>query len=466
MFDMADNDVYQDVIGQFPILMSYTPLAYLFPWNAEKLSQEAVVSDLKTAADKLILLFPWLGLRVTNVATEPGAFEAQMAPWPAGTEPESIVTANDLTDKMPSYDEFSTANCPLSLLDGQLICPYGGFPARHDEAKLGPAPVVAIRANFITGGILLVFMAHHNIIDAAGLFRLMIHMSVIMNGHELASEDVKQGNRDRRKVVRLLDHGTKPRRDHGYLLPPSPAAPPPPSSASTAQWAIFRVRKSALAQIKAQATPARVKGEPYTNITLDDAVSAFYWKRLSTVRVCNKGFPPSTRSKFSRAIDARVLVGVPESYLGHMVYSCFTYLSFGQVVHELSLAEIASRLRADLNEAYTEHAVRCYVTFLAREVKREDRSRLAYCGPFDRRTDVSSSSVAGFTELMELAFGRLGRPRCLRRPATVPALPGVLYVMPPDPGSEDPVLVVCLDEEDLEGLIMDEEWAEACEYIG
>jgi hypothetical protein len=92
---------------------------------------------------------------------------------------------------------------------------------------------------------------------------------------------------------------------------------------------------------------------------------AFYWQGISAVRLA-RGIPPDTVSRFSRTIDGRTAVGVPFSYMGHLVYHAATRFPLGQVV-SAPLSTVSQALRRELNAANTAWAVRSYATFLARE---------------------------------------------------------------------------------------------------
>jgi hypothetical protein len=144
--------------------------------------------------------------------------------------------------------------------------------------------------------------------------------------------------------------------------------------------------------------------------------------------------------------------------MGQMVFTVATYRTYGELL-ALPLATVASLLRGDLNGANTEHSARSYATFLAGE---PDKTKITYAGPFDRGTDVASSSMA--QAALVLQFGRLGAPEFIRRPNLIP-LPGTLYFYPPEsPG--DLNLLVCLSDEEISGLKEDEIRWKCTEVIG
>jgi hypothetical protein len=192
-------------------------------------------------------------------------------------------------------------------------------------------------------------------------------------------------------------------------------------------------------------------------VSTNDALSAFYWKRLCAVRL-RHDYEPSAVTKFSRAIDARKAVGVPREYMGQLVYFAATFLSLKEVT-ETSLPALTHHIRADLNDVNNAHSVRSYATFLAGV---QDKSTLAYGGPFNRELDIASSS--GTLAPMALDFGPvIGSPDILRRPNLAP-LPGCIYFFPIE--DDCAVILVCLKPEEVEGLVADPEWSRIAELIG
>ena len=455
---MEDQARYQDVIGQFPSLKTYNHGVFCFPVSDET-SQESVVKALEAAAAKVTSKIPWLADRVVNEGKGPGnSGTFKLAPWPSSAPPNNIVRAKDCSDVCPQYADIIKAQGPVSMFDGKILCPFPGFPLSYDESEMGPAPVVGIQANFIKGGLLLNFSNQHNVMDATGLFMFIMLLAAAMRGEEVPERVIEQANRDRKRVVALLGP-EEPIRDHSHLRRPPPSQTPPPvaASQSPASWAYFRFLKKNIPKVKALATDPEGFDSSVSFISSNDALCAFYWKRLAVVRLRN-GQDPDAVSKFSRAIDARTAMGVPMEYMGQMVYQAATRLSFKELV-EWPLSAIASRMRKDLNEANNMFSIRSYVTFLA-DVP--DKSTLAYGGLFNPNTDIGSSSMSQAT--VRLDFGALGVPELTRRPNLAP-VPGCLYFYPPEDAGDLPVLV-CLNKEDLEGMRADPEWSLCTEFIG
>ena len=456
---MLDESRYKDVLGQYPQLKTYNHGTALFP-SSETTTRESIISALENACAKITSKIPWLADQVVHEGRKPGDTGTfGLAPWPADAPPNTLVRERDCSDVCPTHDEILKAQGPASMLDGSLICPVPGFPLTYDEAKIGPAPAVVIQVNWIKGGLLLTFSNQHNVMDATGMFQFIALLSLAMRGQEIPASAIEQGNRDRRTVVPLLDPN-EPIRDHSYLRAAAPAqAPTPPATPpkSPPSWAYFRFLKKSIPKVKAQATDPAGFDKSVPFISSGDAVSALYWKRLAIARVEN-GQDPSASSKFARAIDGRTAMGVSTEYMGQFVYFSATWLTYQELV-DLPLSTIASKMRKNLNEVNNEHSVRSYATFIAGV---PDKLTLAYGGPFNRMTDIGSSSMAQAAVVLD--FGILGVPELIRRPNLAP-IPGTLYFYPPE-GTGDLNLLVCLNEQELEALRTDPEWGPCTEFIG
>lgn len=73
---------------------------------------------------------------------------------------------------------------------------------------------------------------------------------------------------------------------------------------------------------------------------MDDALSAFVWKRLSAVRlhVYNN---PDTVTWFSRAVDCRCALSVPAQYMGQLAVKTFSAMTLRKI-EESSLETVAA----------------------------------------------------------------------------------------------------------------------------
>jgi hypothetical protein len=450
---MAEEPIYQDVMGQWPQLKTYNHGTALYKIS-DDISRESIVKELEDAAAKIVAKIPWLTHQVIHEGARPGhSGTFKTAPWPEHLPPNSLIRVKDCTDLCPSYDELAAAQCPVQMLDGKIICPVPGFPMPYDEATMGPAPACLIQINFIKGGALLTFSNQHNVMDGTGIFQVVALLSRTMNGKDIPQEAVEQGNRDRATVTPLYGPGVAIQDQPHLKAPSQPYAAP----LAPAKWAQIRFLKKTLPKLKALASDPEGFDKSVPFISSGDAVSALYWKCIAKARVAN-GQDATVKSKFSRAIDSRAVLGVPTSFMGQMVYFSFSWLTYQELI-DLPLSTIASRIRKDLNNANTEFAIRSYVTYIAGV---PDKTTLAYAGPFNRAVDISSSSMA--QAALVLKFGSLGVPEYIRRPNLLP-MPGNLYFYPPE-ASGDLNLLVCLNAYEIEALNADPLWGACTEFIG
>jgi hypothetical protein len=185
---------------------------------------------------------------------------------------------------------------------------------------------------------------------------------------------------------------------------------------------------------------------------------------------------PETLGKFTRAIDARMALGVPPSYMGHLVYHAVTRLPISQAA-SLPLGQLAQVLRRDMLAANTPWAVRSYASTLAREREQEvegsaPRPRLMYAGAQNPDVDVGATSWVvsadrsnGKQQAHALgSWGPLFGAIRFCRPARTAPLSGLFSPLPAENGAV-PILV-CLSEGDLEGLKKDPVWKQYMKFVG
>jgi hypothetical protein len=451
----AEEPIYEDVMGQFNQLFTYNHGVALFKLD-EAIPRATVTEAVQKAATKIMEAIPWLGHRVIRESSQPGVSgRFRSAKWSGDELQRSFLKFKDCTELCPSYDELDAAQAPTKMLDGQVLCPVPGFPMPYDFEKLGDPPVCLVQVNFIKGGALLNFSNQHNVMDGTGMFRVVTLLASVLNGEEVPSETIEQANRVPGTVIPL--YGPRDSiRDHSWLkLTGKPL--PLVSSPRPARWAQVRFSRKAAQQVKSLASDSVGYDTSVPFISSEDAIIALYWKVLAGFRV-KDGVDPTRKSRMLRAIDSRGVLDISHSYMGQLVYCSRTFLSLGELM-KLPLSSIACSLRKNLITDNTEFSVRSYATWLSQV---PDKSTLMYCGPADRTTDISCSSMANASLVHN--FGLLGQPKYIRRP-NLPPVPGTLYFYPPD-ASGDLNLLVCLNDAEMEELKDNELWGPATHVIG
>ena len=460
---MDDLARYQDILGQLARLKTYTHVLLCFP-IPDDLHRDSVIEALEAAAWKLTSAFPWLTSKVINEGGGPGNSGVfKLAPCPSFAALDTMIRVKDGSDVCVSYGNITQARGPFSMLDGKILGPVKAFPEIYKESQSDPAPVIAIQANFIKGGLLLDTATQHNLIDGSGLFQSMRLFAKAMRGDEFSDLEIQQGNRDRRNMIPLLGPNELPL-DHSHLRCPPMSEnqqQPPATSLPLAAWHCFRFPAQKLAKLKSL-TNDDISREPYDSsisfVSTNDALSAFCWRRVGAVRL-NRRQRPDDFSKISRAMDARRAMQVPKEYMGQMGYNATCKLTFRDL-QKASLGTVASMLRKTVQGVNTEYSVRSWATFIANE---PDKSTIMFGGSFNPDTDIVVSSLVHL-ELHSAEFGLLGKPELVRRPKFLP-LESCIYIWSQTEAGDTDVLM-CLNEVDVQALKMDHDWKEYAEYIG
>ncbi len=455
----TEDELYQDVVSQFPFLNGYSHVTFSFQPDADT-SRESIIATLRSSLDKLTAQVPWLAGQVFHTPGLPGSSGLYtLAPWPSNVPENEMVRIKDCENLMPPMAQILRAGAPILMLDANVLTPFPSLPSPHGLEP--PLPVMVLQVNFLRGGVIINMSTHHMAIDGTGIVQIMRLLATLLQGREIPAAELQQANRDRRRVVPLIPHG-EPVKDHSYLRAPLGHVTAPPSSPP--KWCYFKLPVSAMPTLKSLASSPPPPQQQ--QISVNDVLCAFCWQRITAVRLL-RGFPPDSMTKLTRTIDGRAAVGVPITYIGHLTYYSAAQLQMSRVA-SLPLSTIAQILRRELNAANTTWAIRSYATFLSRE---SDKSRLVYAGLRNLDTDLgvtafiaSQSASQDDDSAMPDNFGSvLGRLTYTRRPNTSP-LTGGITVCPVESGAIP--LVMCLPEVDIDGLKKDPEWRRYARYIG
>lgn len=449
---MSGFDHLQDVVGQLPFLKTYSHLLLAFPLPDNDSAQSEVTNLLYEASIKLVEAVPWLATKVVQRPSYQGRSSSfVLEPCELWSPPNSILRTTDRSSTSPSYHEILNARGPASMLCGDLLAPRKAFPESYHETEQDPAPVLALQANFISGGLLLDMAAQHNFIDMSGIEQCYNLLATALRGQRFSEDAIAHANMDRRNLVPLLE-SHEAIEDHSQFVRPKPGdqLPPPLEPNSPFSWRYFRFSPARLAELKSLSSPSSVNGAvPY--VSTNDALTAFCWQRVIATRLRRRGTPQAI-AKFCRAVDARKTMGVPPGYMGDLVTIATSRMEFRRLA-EAPLAEVAGVLRRDLLAVNRRDFVRSFATMIANTA---DKAEIVYGGKFNPDTDIGSSSWAHIG-LSRVDFGpALGRPSLIRRPDFVP-LKSDIYLMPQTAcGAIDALL--CFNQDDFDGLLEDALW--------
>jgi hypothetical protein len=341
------------------------------------------------------------------------------------------------------------------MLDERIIAPRPTLPGPDEN----DTPVFMVQANFVQGGVLLVFNAQHNCMDLRGQAHLIELFAQACRGQEFSPEQLDLANMTQYKLTPPsgvthiedrhvhVDDGSKPHQQRYDL-----------QDCEQSRWSYFVFFAANLCRPKNLATEDKF----CDFISTDDALSALLWQ--ASLR-CRKARLHSTDvlSTFERQADARKHVGAPHAYTGNMVFKSSVKLRVADV-DDMSLGQIASHLGQGLFPVPTiEYQMR-----LAAEKSQaamEDAKPIQ--GPSRRPLPLIDFKLSSWAQekCYDVDFGgRLGRPEAVRRPS-FEAWEGLSYFVPQAPGG-DIFVAVCLSDGDLEMLREDERFCSFGKFVG
>lgn len=450
-----------DVLGQQPFLHKlYTQLCCIFPVS-ENASLAAVIDTLRNGLDRLSDSFPWLAGQVVHE----GANNGNSGVYRIVSSDQIPLIIKDLRDdtSAPTLEALRSANYPMAMLDEKVIAPCLTLnpPGNTIGLAAHSAPVFAVQANFIQGGLMLTIVGQHNAMDMTGQGHVINLMSKACHNQPFTTDECLVGNSDRSTTIPLLDKNYQP----GPELDPQMVRPVPETPKGDADsvplkssWAYVTFSAKSLASLKSLATKTMTQSTKF--VSTDDTVSAFVWQCISRARIPR--LEPDVQSTFARAVDVRQRMDVPTTYPGML--QCMTYNTDTiKQLAERPLGTIASDLRAQLDPQVTDLAyiTRALATFLSRSA---DKTKVSFTACVDLPTGLMLSSWAKINTY-DLDFNlRLGKPEAVRRPRFMP-VESLIYLLPKSPNGEMAV-AICLREEDWVRLKADEEFVKYATFVG
>lgn len=447
-----DTNDYLNIFEQRPCwerLVTNTALCFEL---TETANTTAIVESLQDALDRLTNSFPWLAGQVINEGRNlqegnSGIFRIV----PRSDRPQIIVKDHKQTPSVPSIQSLKQSGYAVAMLDESIFAP-------RPAVKMIPAKekaVLLIQANFLSGGLVLVFSGDHAAMDGPGQYQVMQWFCKACHGEAFTPSDLEVGNMSRRNMIPLLDSTYEQGAELSPLIPPtSPPGLQSPRAPST--WATFQIPAQAVAEIKATATATSTSAY----ISTDDSLSAFIWQSIARARL--QRLPPTTPSTASRAINVRKTLGVPPSYPGLVQNNLF---------HALTLSQISTSPLGAIASLFRETLTRCspslgfYTRALATALSRStDKNAFRVTANMDLSLDliISSSTTS---DLYDLNFPlSLGQPEAVRI-TQQPPFEGIAYLLPMARDG-DATIVLCLRDGDLAALGADEEFRRYARHVG
>lgn len=455
-------DMPLDILGQGErINRLYTQITLCFPTRADSpISRTEIIDNLGRGLARLSRGLPWVtgrvvrddeGFRITSNGTSLGLIVKEL-------QDDEIV---------PPWDDLKRAKFPFRMLDEDAIAPCKTMVEADADR-----PVLLVQANFFKGGLLLTVNAQHGSMDMAGQAQVITLFAKACRGEDFAKDELKTGNMQRTGFIAIPDeetpeHFDSPKLEQEEVVQKVEAkakseAAQPSAPTDALVWAYLEFPAASLFSLKELANKNLTAD--VTFVSTDDVLTAFTWQSVTRARQPRLGSPRSAPTTLSRNVDVRRHFNLPPTYPGLMTTSTWHTYSVDDIINQKSLGAVASRLRAALDpEALRKNTV-TQATAIAR--KKDAAAQRGIAAPSNPGFDVRLSSWAK-EKLYDLDFGPLlGQPEAVRRPRFVNgAREGLVYFLPK--GRDGSIVVgICLREEDMERLRMDEEVRRWSQWVG
>ena len=449
-----------NVFGQQPGLKLYTQICLCFKL-IDNFEMQEIQFSLWQGMKRLTQAFPWLAGQVVNVGAREGhsgVFKiVPLEKFPRMSSPALIHDPS-----APSYEDLKQANFPFRMLDESVVAPCKTIPEGGEQIF----PIFLLQSTFVKGGLLLTFAGQHQVMDMTGQGHLISLFSKACRNESFTDGEIATGNLMRADVIPLLENASasnlKSRLEFQVVKPVTPAenSPPPPKCS----WAYFVFSPDSLAALKERATESITMLADF--LSTDDALSAFIWQSVTRARLPRLG--SSVDSTFARAVDVRRFLNIPDTYPGLMQNMTYHNVPIHDVVN-LPLGDIASQLRSavDLETSSLGYKTQALATLLDLS---PDKNIANFTATINQSKDLMLSSWAKL-DCYQLEFfigtvayqSRLTKPEAVRRPQFDP-VESLVYLMPKKEDGEIAV-GICLRDEDMERLKVDEEFVEFCKYV-
>ncbi|KAG6836816.1 hypothetical protein H0H93_002838 [Arthromyces matolae] len=453
---MLDVDIFDlDIQGKLPGLDIYTQISWCFHIQEDPSSHPSIIDILSNGLERLSASFPWVAGHIVKHHSDNSNIAIKVLP----EDHLRLLTVKDLRNhpSAPTFDILKKTNFPMKMLDENLFAPRMTIPTPEEPSTL---PVFLAQATFITQGLFLTFVGHHSAMDMTGQAQVIRLLSKACHNESFTDQELLSGNLHRRHLIPFLDESYKPGPELAHQLkqPDLKSEVHFVDVPSKCIWSYFSFDSSSFVALKELATRTITPSQSY--ISTDDTLTAFIWQSVARAR--SSRLATTATSTLARAVDVRRYLRVSPMHTG-LLQNMTYHTSPVQDLIVSPLGNVASQLRAAIDPQTTdlEYRTRALATFLDRTT---DKSVVSITASVDPSKDIMISSwskVNGY----ELDFNLgLGYPESVRRPRFIP-VEGLIYLMPKAPSGELAV-AICLREEDLECLKVDEEFVKYGKYIG
>ena len=451
------------------------PRAYIRVCLAYRIADDVLPADLTKKlnrfARKLVDSKPYLAGHVVPAPpskAQPGLAEIHFTNKDFLNFPE-VKLQNIENEISLTYAELDELFLPPSLIRPEIV---SALPEGTNDDF---APVFRLQANLVKGGLIVSAYLHHCISDGTGL-GLILTGSVLKDDfafdRHLESKGYATSGLNRRleefanqqTIVRQNLSWSFPNQIRDRRFQRSPLAVQNGSShrpRSKGRGCIFVFAKKKLAQLESQARQAM---ENNSFISPNDVLQAFLWHHMTAARAPSlQDYAISTSKLFTPVnIRSKIEPALSEAYFGAAVDFATTELPISTLstspVSPSTLADTALSIRSSISavdESYIRQAIA-----LARDPDPAIDVR-DLMGSSMNRTYGADMYITSWQKLnlyhadMELD---LGPPDWVRKPWSKD--PGSCIVLPDDKRKDYTEVLVQMTEDDMEGLMANEQFME------
>lgn len=449
----TDFPIKLDIMGQNPMLRTYTNISYVFASgdDAAEDAEKNIVEILTNGLKSLSRSFPWIAGQVTNVTdNQTGSSELKITPL------DEIPRLRVAHKPQLSLDTLRQARWPMAQFDESTFASREMFS--NNPAISDTLPVFLVQATFITGGLVLTFSGLHSTMDMMGQIAMIRLLHKACCGDDFTKEELKLGNRHKPHDLKLLESVDDEtlrglvasqigKQSPENLSSNNSVYPEPPKFS----WVYFQADNTSLQTVKTEATASVTSGF----VSTDDVLTALAWQAISRAR--KSRLNDNTQVLLARAVDVRRFIGIPEDYPGlmqNMVYNTMTV----KKLLDAPLGTIASLMRSKLDPAIHGSSTQVVMTLL---------DRYPYESPIpglDPSQDVMVTSWAKMDCYNQNFNLGLGNAENVLRPR-LPFAQGWINIMPMS-AQHGVAVAVCLRDDDLKALRTDVEFTKYLQYIG
>jgi hypothetical protein len=314
--------------------------------------QDAQLKSLKAGLQKLVLRCPILGGIIAPLPQEEAS---------KGKENERTIlpdkglelVVKDLSNQLPSFESLESEDFEPTRLSPELLLP---FPL--DLSNDQPFAACKVQYTAINGGSIITWSMSHCVGDGTANNEMFRVLSEEMRLSESVSDSKKSSTTGDMGLNRsFLCNVTSDRpfdiKDHpGYMINPKAAPEPAASDDSVplfhAQIAkilvLLQLSPKALVQLKKDAT---LPNGP--QISTHDAIAALVWRSVLLIRTrsakASQEVIDKTVGDLFFPSDGRKHLGIPDSYIGNVVYQMKMALPLATLLSATGLPAAASAIR-------------------------------------------------------------------------------------------------------------------------